>query len=93
MENLLLSSNCQIKLCDFGSATTEQVCPDHTWTATMRGLVEEEVIFVVLYSHASYLYAFLHILQYYHSKFLYLRVHFEVVITAADLLMCITSND
>ena len=32
-----------MKLCDFGSATTERVLPDDTWTHTQRGLVEEEV--------------------------------------------------
>lgn len=33
-----------IKLCDFGSATTETHFPDRTWSAIQRSLVEDEVI-------------------------------------------------
>ena len=43
VENLLLTSSGAIKLCDFGSATTQSVTPDHSWSATQRGLVDEEV--------------------------------------------------
>ena len=32
-----------IKLCDFGSATTKRIHPDHSWTQIQRGLAEEEV--------------------------------------------------
>jgi len=43
VENLLLSSKGAIKLCDFGSATTQQLHPDHSWTAVQRGLAEDEI--------------------------------------------------
>lgn len=33
-----------IKLCDFGSATTETHFPDRSWSAIQRSLVEDEVI-------------------------------------------------
>ena len=42
-ENLLLDSDGVIKLCDFGSATTQQLNPDSSWTAVQRGLTEDEV--------------------------------------------------
>ena len=43
VENLLLSARGAIKLCDFGSATTERLHPDRSWTAVQRGLAEDEV--------------------------------------------------
>lgn len=43
VENLLLSSQGTVKLCDFGSATTVCHYPDYSWTAQKRALVEEEV--------------------------------------------------
>jgi serine/threonine protein kinase len=43
VENLLISSKGFIKLCDFGSATTETHYPDETWSAMRRSLVEDEV--------------------------------------------------
>ena len=56
VENLLLSKDKRIKLCDFGSATTQQVIPDHTWTATQRGLAEDEVIVTIYtdYTHCKF---------------------------------------
>jgi len=42
VENLLLSSEGYIRLCDFGSATTSSHYPDHTWTALQRSTVEDE---------------------------------------------------
>jgi len=42
VENLLLSSEGYIRLCDFGSATTSSYYPDHTWTAVQRSMVEDE---------------------------------------------------
>lgn len=42
VENLLLSSEGYIRLCDFGSATTSSYYPDHTWTAVQRSTVEDE---------------------------------------------------
>ena len=43
VENLLISSKGYIKLCDFGSATTQAHYPDETWSAMKRSLVEDEV--------------------------------------------------
>ena len=54
MENLLLTADGTIKLCDFGSATTQVYNPDMDWSANQRGLVEEEVrSVVVLYSEVT----------------------------------------
>lgn len=43
VENLLLSSQCSVKLCDFGSATTVTHAPDNSWSAIKRSLVEDEI--------------------------------------------------
>ncbi|XP_055977480.1 cyclin-G-associated kinase isoform X2 [Sorex fumeus] len=43
VENLLLSSQGTVKLCDFGSATTVSHYPDYSWSAQKRALVEEEI--------------------------------------------------
>jgi len=43
MENILLSASGDVRLCDFGSATTKCYYPDADWTMNQRGLVEEEV--------------------------------------------------
>ncbi|XP_061047795.1 cyclin-G-associated kinase isoform X4 [Eubalaena glacialis] len=43
VENLLLSNQGTIKLCDFGSATTISHYPDYSWSARRRALVEEEI--------------------------------------------------
>ncbi|XP_059173806.1 cyclin-G-associated kinase-like [Physella acuta] len=42
-ENLLISSQGAIKLCDFGSATSETHSPDSSWSAIKRSLVEDEI--------------------------------------------------
>ncbi|KAH9489463.1 hypothetical protein Btru_046281 [Bulinus truncatus] len=42
-ENLLLSSQGIIKLCDFGSATVQSHYPDSSWSAIKRSLVEDEI--------------------------------------------------
>lgn len=42
-ENLLISAQATIKLCDFGSATTESHYPDTSWSAIQRSLVEDEI--------------------------------------------------
>ncbi|CAL1529543.1 unnamed protein product [Lymnaea stagnalis] len=42
-ENLLISSQGTIKLCDFGSATTVTHYPDSSWSAIQRSLVEDEI--------------------------------------------------
>ncbi|XP_072261115.1 cyclin-G-associated kinase isoform X2 [Pyxicephalus adspersus] len=43
VENLLVSNQGTIKLCDFGSATTIAHYPDYSWTAQRRATVEDEV--------------------------------------------------
>lgn len=43
VENLLLGSQGEIKLCDFGSATKELLYPDETWTHIQRTMAEELV--------------------------------------------------
>ncbi|CAB3989806.1 cyclin-G-associated kinase-like [Paramuricea clavata] len=43
IENLLLSSRGQIKLCDFGSATTKSLYPSDSWTSVERSLLEDEM--------------------------------------------------
>lgn len=43
IENLLISSESTIKLCDFGSATEEIYRPDLTWSANQRSNLEENV--------------------------------------------------
>ncbi|XP_047305988.1 cyclin-G-associated kinase isoform X41 [Homo sapiens] len=49
VENLLLSNQGTIKLCDFGSATTISHYPDYSWSAQRRALVEEEALGCILY--------------------------------------------
>ncbi|NXL51362.1 GAK kinase, partial [Podilymbus podiceps] len=43
VENLLISNQGTVKLCDFGSATTIAYYPDYNWSAQKRALVEEEI--------------------------------------------------
>ncbi|KAL3990502.1 Protein kinase domain family protein [Acanthocheilonema viteae] len=43
IENLLFDAYGYVKLCDFGSATTEVVTPDETWSAFQRAQLEEEL--------------------------------------------------
>lgn len=43
IENILFDDVGYVKLCDFGSATTNSYSPDHTWTPIQRSLVEDEV--------------------------------------------------
>ncbi|RMZ96469.1 cyclin-G-associated kinase, partial [Brachionus plicatilis] len=43
LENFLVSKANEIKLCDFGSATTEIYEPDGTWSVNKRNLVEDEI--------------------------------------------------
>ena len=45
IENILLSETFTIKLCDFGSATTETYSPTMSWSAIERGRVQEAVSF------------------------------------------------
>ncbi|CAH0555449.1 unnamed protein product [Brassicogethes aeneus] len=43
IENLLISSENSIKLCDFGSATVEVFRPDLTWSANQHNALEENM--------------------------------------------------
>ncbi|XP_026519159.1 cyclin-G-associated kinase-like [Terrapene carolina triunguis] len=43
VENMLISNQGTIKLCDFGSATTIAHYPDYSWSAQKRAIVEEEI--------------------------------------------------
>uniref|UniRef100_A0AAY4BV72 Cyclin-G-associated kinase n=1 Tax=Denticeps clupeoides TaxID=299321 RepID=A0AAY4BV72_9TELE len=43
IENLLISNQGTIKLCDFGSATTIVHYPDYSWSAQKRSMVEDEI--------------------------------------------------
>ncbi|CAH8461723.1 unnamed protein product [Dicrocoelium dendriticum] len=43
VDNLLLSEDFIIKLCDFGSASTTSYSPDHTWSSLQRLSVQEEL--------------------------------------------------
>ncbi|XP_055353970.1 AP2-associated protein kinase 1-like [Paramacrobiotus metropolitanus] len=43
VENLLIGEDRKVKLCDFGSATTETHAPDMSWESLRRNLVEEEM--------------------------------------------------
>ncbi|CAG0910889.1 unnamed protein product, partial [Cyprideis torosa] len=44
IDNFLISlDGSLLKLCDFGSATRESHCPDSSWSAHQRALLEDEV--------------------------------------------------
>ncbi len=43
IENVLFDNQGIVKLCDFGSATTNTYIPDHSWTPIQRSLLEDEV--------------------------------------------------
>ncbi|TRY96702.1 hypothetical protein DNTS_005948 [Danionella cerebrum] len=43
IENLLISHQGTVKLCDFGSATTIAHYPDYSWSAHKRSMVEDEI--------------------------------------------------
>ncbi|KHJ99626.1 hypothetical protein OESDEN_00397 [Oesophagostomum dentatum] len=43
IENLLFDASGRVKLCDFGSATTEIYSPDETWNMSRRTQLEEEM--------------------------------------------------
>lgn len=43
IENFLLDDAGGLKLCDFGSATTEIVQPDNSWSAQQRNLLEDRL--------------------------------------------------
>ncbi|CAM5999132.1 unnamed protein product, partial [Sphagnum balticum] len=43
IENVLFDNQGIVKLCDFGSATTNTYIPDHSWTPIQRSLLEDEM--------------------------------------------------
>ncbi|KAK0176030.1 hypothetical protein PV328_000209 [Microctonus aethiopoides] len=43
LENFLFGSDGLIKLCDFGSASTQQILPDPSWNAQKRSLLEDQM--------------------------------------------------
>ncbi|KAK6312720.1 hypothetical protein J4Q44_G00160670 [Coregonus suidteri] len=43
IENLLISHQGTVKLCDFGSSTTIAHYPDYSWSAQKRSMVEDEI--------------------------------------------------
>ncbi|XP_046479500.1 cyclin-G-associated kinase [Neodiprion pinetum] len=43
LENFLIGANGLIKLCDFGSVTTQQILPDVSWSAQRRSMLEEQM--------------------------------------------------
>lgn len=44
VENLLLDLEGKIKLCDFGSATTQTFQPNNNWSAQQRAMLEDQVL-------------------------------------------------
>lgn len=43
LENFLFGSDGLIKLCDFGSASTQQILPDPSWNAQKRSMLEDQM--------------------------------------------------
>ena len=43
LENLLLTEDFSVKLCDLGSASTKQHYPDQNWSMNQRTLLEDEL--------------------------------------------------
>ncbi|XP_012532377.1 cyclin-G-associated kinase [Monomorium pharaonis] len=43
LENFLLGRDGLVKLCDFGSATTQQILPDPSWNAQKRATLEDQM--------------------------------------------------
>lgn len=50
IENLLISNDGIIKLCDFGSATLQVFRPDITWTSNQRSTLEDNVSYHITYA-------------------------------------------
>lgn len=48
IENFLLTADGELKLCDFGSATTETYAPDVSWSAQQRDMLEDQVSIINL---------------------------------------------
>ncbi|XP_034946030.1 cyclin-G-associated kinase [Chelonus insularis] len=43
LENFLFGADGLIKLCDFGSASTQQILPDPSWNAQKRSMLEDQL--------------------------------------------------
>ncbi|CAD6207958.1 GSCOCG00003216001-RA-CDS [Cotesia congregata] len=43
LENFLFASDGLIKLCDFGSSSTQQILPDPSWNAQKRSMLEDQM--------------------------------------------------
>ena len=43
LENLLLTEDLSVKLCDLGSASNKQHYPDQNWSMNQRTLLEDEL--------------------------------------------------
>lgn len=43
LENFLLGRDGLVKLCDFGSASTQQILPDPSWNAQKRATLEDQM--------------------------------------------------
>ncbi|XP_031636854.1 cyclin-G-associated kinase-like isoform X2 [Contarinia nasturtii] len=46
IENFLLTTDGELKLCDFGSATTDSFTPDVSWSAQQRDMLEDQLAFI-----------------------------------------------
>lgn len=44
IENFLVSSDLRLKLCDFGSATTDFFCPTSEWNARQRETLQDKIM-------------------------------------------------
>ena len=44
IENILFDNQGFVKLCDFGSATNSNYCPDMNWSPIQRSILEDEVL-------------------------------------------------
>lgn len=56
VENFLIGADGLLKLCDFGSSTTEIFQPTETWSAQQRNNLEEQVR---MHKHKAYIIIFL----------------------------------
>lgn len=43
LENFLIGGDGLVKLCDFGSVTTQQILPDSSWNAQKRATLEDHM--------------------------------------------------
>ena len=44
LENLLLTEDLCVKLCDLGSASTKQHYPDQNWSMNQRTVLEDKLV-------------------------------------------------